>query len=188
MLNKTEQQKILSYIHELLKARLTKGPEPALDLPKEFLDRKRGIFVTLRKKGVLRGCIGQILGYEPLRESIRHMALAAAFEDPRFPPLAFDELKGLGVHISLLTEPRPVSSYKDIRIGADGIIVSHGWKKGVYLPEVATETGWDQRTFFTSCALEKAGIDRTELDKAGIEVFQTEGFEDEGAGHGGGKK
>jgi len=177
MLNKTEQQKILNYIRELLKARLTQGPEPTLDLPKGFLDQKRGIFVTLKKNGALRGCIGQILGYEPLRESIRHMALAAAFEDPRFPPLALAELKDLHVHVSILTEPKPVNSYKDIRIGTDGIIVSHGWKKGVYLPEVATETGWDAKTFFMSCALEKAGIDEAELDETGIEVFQTEGFE-----------
>lgn len=131
----------------------------------------------MKKKGALRGCIGQILGYQPLRESIREMTLAAAFKDPRFPPLSMEELKGLEVHVSLLTEPQPVASYKDIRTGTDGIIVTCGWKKGVYLPEVATETGWDQRTFFASCALEKAGIDQTELDKTRIEVFQTEGFE-----------
>lgn len=177
MINPTEQQKILSYVRELLRARLTGGPEPKLDLPKEFLDRKRGIFVTLKKKGALRGCIGQILGSSPFRESIRHMALAAAFEDPRFPPLSLDELEGLEVHVSLLTEPKPVNSFKDIRLGTDGIIVSRDWKKGVYLPEVATETGWDQRAFFTSCALEKAGIEESELGEAKIEVFQTEGFE-----------
>lgn len=173
----TEQQKILTYIRALLKARLTGGPEPVLDLPGDFLTWKRGIFVTLKKKGRLRGCIGQIIGHEPLGESIRHMALAAAFEDPRFPPLALNELKDLELHVSLLTEPRPVSSWEDIRPGTDGIIVSHGCRKGVYLPEVATETGWDARTFFVSCALEKAGIDKSDLDRAKIEVFQTEAFE-----------
>lgn len=177
MLNKNEQQRILTYIRELLKARLTGGPEPKLDLPGEFLDQKRGIFVTLRKHGALRGCIGQVLGHEPLRGSIRHMGLAAAFEDPRFPPVSLDELKDLHIHVSILTEPQPVKSYKDIRLGTDGIIVSYGWRKGVYLPEVATETGWDQRTFFISCAIEKAGMDEAELDEAEIEVFQTEGFE-----------
>ena len=60
----------------------------------------------------------------------------------------------------------------------DGIIVTLGWKKGVYLPEVATETGWDAKTFFENCALEKAGLTERELPKAMIEVFQTEGFED----------
>lgn len=176
MLTENDKKKILHYIRELLKAHLTKGPEPGLDLPKEFLAEKRGIFVTLKKKGNLRGCIGHILGVEPLRESIRHMALAAAFEDPRFPPLSLGELDDLEVHVSLLTEPQAVSSYRDIRCGIDGIIVSHGWKKGVYLPEVATETGWDPQTFFVSCALEKAGLEESELGQAKIEVFQTEGF------------
>ena len=178
MLNTAEQKKILIYARELLKARLMDVPEPKLELNQEVMEQKRGIFVTLKTRGHLRGCIGHILGDEPLRKSVRHMTLAAAFEDPRFPPLTLGELKDLKIHVSLLTEPVPVKSYKDIRAGTDGIIVSCGWKKGVYLPEVATETGWDSRTFFESCALEKAGLTERELPDARIEVFQTEGFED----------
>ncbi len=177
-LSASEQKKILVYVRELLKARLTGGPEPELALNRETLEQKRGIFVTLKIHGRLRGCIGHILGEEPLRKSVPHMTLASAFEDSRFPSLAFNELKELKIHISLLTEPAPVKSYKDVRIGTDGIIVSHGWKKGVYLPEVATETGWDPKTFFESCAREKAGITEQELPDTKIEVFQTEGFED----------
>lgn len=180
MLNAAQQKIILIYARELLKARLTHGPEPRLDLGAELLEQKRGIFVTLKCHGRLRGCIGHILGFEPLGKSIRAMTLAAAFEDPRFPPLGLSELASVKIHISLLTEPAPVKSYKDIRTGTDGIIVTHGWKKGVYLPEVATETGWDRKTFFESCALEKAGLTEQELSGARIEVFQTEGFEEEG--------
>ncbi|OQA56042.1 MAG: hypothetical protein BWY42_01197 [Candidatus Omnitrophica bacterium ADurb.Bin277] len=176
MFGDSEKKEILRYIRELLKARLTNGPEPRPDLSGELLEQKRGVFVTLKRRGALRGCIGQILGHEPLRESLRHMTLAAAFEDPRFPPLRLDELNDLQIHVSVLTEPKPVRSYKDINPGTDGIIVSHGWRKGVYLPEVAAETGWDAKTFFMNCALEKAGIDEAELDEAEIEVFQTEGF------------
>ena len=178
MLNAEEKKKILAYVRELLKARLTGGPEPKLKLNREVMEQKRAIFVTLKLRGSLRCCIGHILGDEPLRKSIHHMTLAAAFEDPRFPPLAWDELKDLKIHISLLTEPVPVKSYTDIRTGTDGIIVTRGWKKGVYLPEVATETGWNPKTFFESCALEKAGLTEQELPDAMIEVFQTEGFED----------
>jgi AmmeMemoRadiSam system protein A len=179
MLPESEQRKILSYARELMKARLTHAPEPQLDPGSEFLEEKRGIFVTLKYEGRLRGCIGHILGHEPLRKSIRDMTLAAAFKDPRFPPLSFRELAAVKIHISLLTEPKPVNSYRDVRIGIDGIIVTHGFKKGVYLPEVATETGWDARTFFESCALEKAGLGKQELAEAGIEVFQAEGFGEE---------
>ena len=179
MLNAEEEKKILAYAHELLRAKLIHGPEPSLDLSSGSLEEKRGIFVTLKCGGRLRGCIGHILGHEPLGKSICNMTLAAAFEDPRFPPLSLRELADVRIHISLLTEPVSVKSYKDIRTGIDGIIVTHGWKKGVYLPEVATETGWDARTFFESCAREKAGLKEQELAGAGIEVFQTEGFEDE---------
>lgn len=178
MLNPDEKKKILAYVRSLLKAHLTHGPEPKLELGREVLEQKRGIFVTLKIRGHLRGCIGCILGEEPLRESIHHMTLAAAFEDPRFPPLALNELEDIKIHISLLTKPVRVQSYKDIRTGTDGIIVTRGWKKGVYLPEVAIETGWDPKTFFVSCALEKAGLTEQELGDAAIEVFQTEGFED----------
>ena len=178
MLTSEGEKKILVYAHELLKARLTHGPQPELELPREILEQKRGIFVTLKLRDRLRGCIGHILGDEPLRKSLPQMTLAAAFEDPRFPPLALNELQDLKIHISLLTEPVPVKSYKDIRTGTDGIIVTRGWKKGVYLPEVATETGWNSKTFFESCALEKAGLTAGELPDATIEVFQTEGFGD----------
>ncbi len=181
MLSSSEQKKILSYARELLKARLTHGPEPRLDLGSGLLEEKRGIFVTLKCEDRLRGCIGHILGYQPLGKSIRDMTLASAFEDPRFSPLTFRELAAVKIHLSLLTEPAPVKSYRDIRIGIDGIIVSQGRKKGVYLPEVAIETGWDARTFFESCALEKAGLEEHELPAAGIEVFQTEGFGEEEA-------
>jgi len=177
-LNEKDQKAILEYAHAVLKSKIQKKPDPRLSVDSPVLDEKRGVFVTLKENGRLRGCIGQILGQKPLRESIREMTLAAAFEDPRFPPVGSGELGDIRIHISFLTKPAPVKNYEDIRIGMDGIIVSHGWKKGVYLPEVATETGWDAKAFFTNCALEKAGIGQQDLDKTTIETFQTKGFED----------
>ena len=167
---------LLDYAKAVLKAHFsTKTKEPKPPEGKLF-EEKRGVFVTLKKDGQLRGCIGQIVSDRPVKTNIREMALAAALNDPRFPPVIADELDKLDIHISLLTRPQKVRSYKDIRLGVDGIIVSYSWKKGVYLPEVATETGWDQKTFFESCALEKAGLSYDELMQAEIEVFQTEGF------------
>ena len=173
-----DRAKILCYVRQLLEARLTGGTEPELKLDQEVLSRKCGIFITLKINERLRGCIGHIVAQDPLKQSLRDMTFAAAFHDPRFPPLVLSELRDLKVHVSLLTEPVPIKSYRDIRIGTDGIIVSLGWKKGVYLPEVAIETGWDSKTFFESCALEKAGLAGPELSDATIEVFQTEGFEE----------
>lgn len=174
-----EKKAILDYIQEVLKAALREKPLPTLTLKTRVLEEKRGIFVTLKEKKRLRGCIGQIIGHKPLRESIRDMALAAAFDDPRFPPVTLRDLEGIRVHVSILTLPVPVESFKEIRLGVDGIIVSCGGRKGVYLPEVATETGWDPETFFRSCALEKAGLSEEDLGKTMIEVFQTEGFGDD---------
>lgn len=180
MLTEYDKKTILNYVRGVLEANLQHKAEPKLSLQADLLNQRRGIFVTLKKEGKLRGCIGQILGYQLLRENLRDMTLAAAFEDPRFSPVTFKELQSIKIHISFLTLPTSIASYKDIRIGTDGIIVSYGRRKGVYLPEVATETGWDQKTFFTSCALEKAGLASDELDQAMIEIFQTEDFEEEG--------
>lgn len=167
---------LLDYARAVLKAHFSANAKEPKPPEGKFFEEKRGVFVTLKKNGQLRGCIGQIVSDRPVKTNIREMALAAALQDPRFPPVTADELDKLDIHISLLTQPQKIRSYKDIRLGVDGIIVSHGWKKGVYLPEVATETGWDQKTFFESCALEKAGLSHEELPQAEIEAFQTEGF------------
>jgi AmmeMemoRadiSam system protein A len=126
----------------------------------------------------LRGCIGHILGYEPLKKSIPDMTLAAAFEDTRFPPLSFKEWASVRLHISLLTEPVPVKSYQDIRPGTDGIIVTYGRKKGVYLPEVATETGWSKERFLSELCSQKAGLPPDAWQKPGVtlEVFTADVF------------
>lgn len=178
-LGTSEKKAVVEYVHDVLKAALQDKTPPVLKLKADVLDEKRGIFVTLKKGKALRGCIGLIVGHKPLRESIGEMALAAAFDDPRFPPVTLKELGSLRVHVSLLTVPTSVESYQEIRPGVDGIIVSYRGRKGVYLPEVATETGWDRETFFRSCALEKAGLAAEDLEKAAIEVFQTEGFGDD---------
>ena len=182
MLNENDQKTILNYARAVLEAHLQEKSEPVFpsNVDAALFDERRGIFVTLKIGKQLRGCIGQILGYQPLRESLPEMTCAAAFGDPRFPPVTLEELKSVKLHISLLTVPKPVRSFNDIRLGTDGIIVTYGRKKGVYLPEVATETGWSQKEFFTSCALEKAGLSANKMEKALIEVFQTEGFEEEG--------
>ncbi|HNX68204.1 MAG TPA: AmmeMemoRadiSam system protein A [Candidatus Omnitrophota bacterium] len=180
MFREEEKKAVLEYARGVLKSYLENKPEPKLFLKAGWLSEKRGVFVTLKQNGKLRGCIGLILGLKPLFESLREMTLAAAFEDPRFPPLAPYELGSVKIHISILTAPALAGSWRDIRPGTDGIIVSLGRKKGVYLPEVATETGWDPRTFFMSCATEKAGLSEAEAENARLEVFQTEGFEEEG--------
>ncbi|MCM8775144.1 MAG: AmmeMemoRadiSam system protein B [Candidatus Omnitrophica bacterium] len=173
-----EQKKgLLQYVRSYLEAYYANSlTEPALEVDSKVLNERRGVFVTLKKGGMLRGCIGRITANEPVRDNLKQMALAAALSDPRFLPVTEKELKDLDITISILTPLSPVASYHDIRLGTDGIVVEYGGRSGVFLPEVATETGWDQKTFFRHCALDKAGLREGELEKAKIQVFQSEAF------------
>lgn len=113
------------------------------DLPPGLRDHGAA-FVTLRRGGELRGCIGSLTAYEPLGIDIARHAADAAFEDPRFVPVRPDELPHLDVEISVLTapEPMPVDSWEALRVsvrpGADGLVVESGWHRGTLLPTV-----WD---------------------------------------------
>jgi AmmeMemoRadiSam system protein B/AmmeMemoRadiSam system protein A len=126
------------------------------DYPK--LGKSLGVFVTLRKGVALRGCIGSIIGVEPLYLGVAANAIHAAMDDPRFPPLRENELAGTEIEISVMTPLQPVSDYRSIRLGTDGVVIRDGRSQAVFLPQVAAETGWDLDQFLGSlCA--KAGLD-----------------------------
>jgi AmmeMemoRadiSam system protein A len=136
----------------------------------------RGAFVTLSgKDGELRGCIGTILPVGPLDETVVRMAIAAAVEDPRFHPVTPHELEGLHLEISALTVPEPVSDLEAIEVGRHGLIVTRGYSKGLLLPQVAPEWGWDRLQFLQHTCL-KAGLpgDAWKDPKTRIEWFEAE--------------
>ncbi len=117
----------------------------------------RGAFVTLKKGGSLRGCVGYIAATKPLIDTVLDNSYNAAFRDPRFDPLMKDEIGSITIEISVLTEPVPVLSVRDIRTGRDGLIVERGTNRGLLLPQVATEQGWDVMTFVRQTCT-KAGL------------------------------
>jgi hypothetical protein len=117
----------------------------------------RGAFVTLYKKGALRGCIGRITSDKPLYQTVIDMTKAAAFEDSRFSPVTADELNDITITISVLTPAKPIASYNDIVLGRDGIILTNGAQSALFLPHVATEFKWDLPTTLTQLS-EKAGL------------------------------
>jgi AmmeMemoRadiSam system protein A len=117
----------------------------------------RGAFVTLKLAGDLRGCIGLITSEWPLWETVARMARAAAFEDPRFDPLDPEEFERVTLEISVLTVPAPVDDMSTIEVGRDGLIVEQGASRGLLLPQVATEWGWDRETLLDQTCL-KAGL------------------------------
>ena len=140
------------------------------------LREKRGAFVTLTVDGELRGCIGYPLPVKPLDETIIEMAVAAATQDMRFEPLSPDELKKLKIEISVLGLPEPVSDPGQVQVGCHGIIVSKGFSKGLLLPQVPVEYGWDRETYLRHGCL-KAGLPPEEWKKgAKLEVFTAQVF------------
>lgn len=117
-----------------------------------------GVFVTLKKHGRLRGCMGTLDPSQPLVDSVRYVAKTAALEDPRFPPVSPGELPDLSVEVSILSEPRPMRDLDDLQLGTHGIIVRKGAQRGLFLPQVATEHHLDKVTFLSRCCAEKAGL------------------------------
>ncbi len=116
-------------------------------LPDEKDGPVDGLFVTLKQGPALRGCIGTVSRQDSLDASLREMAVQAAGSDPRFPPVEAEELPGLTLSLSILSPPEPVSDPESIEIGRDGLILEQGNRRGLLLPEVPVEVGWDRERF-----------------------------------------
>jgi len=142
-----------STIAEELEAR-QHPPNPPSDGP---LTQIRGAFVTLTEGKKLRGCIGHVIGTEPLWLSVRSNAINAAFHDPRFPPVTSDELPGLTMEVSALSPLWIVKDPTDISIGRDGLLVERGSYRGLLLPQVAERYGWTSEEFLDQTC-RKAGM------------------------------
>ena len=136
------------------------------------------MFVTLRKKGELRGCIGSIIGVEPLYRGVMANAVHAAVDDPRFPPLQAKELARVEIEISVMTPLRLVGDYRSIRLGTDGVVIRDGRAQAVFLPQVASETGWTLDQFLGNLCL-KAGLEHDAYHRSRtmqFYVFQAQVF------------
>jgi len=144
-------------------------PVPVAELP-----QASGAFVTLKKDGALRGCIGTLECRRPLADEIARVAVSAAREDPRFPPVTASELPALSVEVSVLgpLEPIDPADPEAIIIGRHGLVVEHGWRRGLLLPQVAPEWGWD-RDEFVAHTCRKAGLPM-DAWRHGAQVFRFE--------------
>lgn len=132
----------------------------AMEVPQEVppaLREPRGVFVTLHRRGRLRGCIGYLEAVKPLGQAVAEMARAAAFHDPRFPPLTASELPEVELEISILTPMRRIQEIQEIEVGKHGLYIERGLCRGLLLPQVATECRWDCTTFLEQTCL-KAGL------------------------------
>ncbi len=140
--------------------------------PKPFesaLNEERGVFVTLHKKGALRGCLGNFTPDLPLYKMVPQMAISSATQDPRFPPVMQSELKDIDIEISVLSPLRKIKDVSKIEVGKHGIYIIKGYFRGTLLPQVATEYGWDRETFLENSCL-KAGLPK-DAWKEGADIY-----------------
>lgn len=158
LLNESEKQFLLRVAREAIEAHLEGRKLPDYKVTDPRLLEHRGVFVTITENGMLRGCIGRHVSNEPLWRTVQEMAIAAAFEDPRFRPLSADELKKIKIAISVYTmRPRPIKSYRDYIPGLHGIILEKDGHHATYLPEVPIEQCWTREETLSHLAV-KAGL------------------------------
>jgi AmmeMemoRadiSam system protein A len=134
-------------------SRQTPGAQPT----DPELNQRAGAFVTLMRNGDLRGCVGHTQADMPLWQVVHQMAISAAEEDPRFFPLTQRELDDLEVEISVLSPLTHVDNVEQIEVGKHGLLISKGWARGLLLPQVPGEYGWDRNTFLDAVC-RKAGL------------------------------
>ena len=144
----------------------TTPTDPTVNLPSS------GVFVTLRKFGHLRGCIGTFLPHGNLVETIRNIAISAA-QDPRFVqmPISANELRDITIEISILSPLVPIADPLNLELGVHGIYVRRDQHSGCFLPDVATERGWTAQAFLANCCEQKAGLEPNAWRNPGTEVF-----------------
>lgn len=166
-LSKTERESLLNFARKNISWKLgNEENKPVI----EMTGVQCGAFVTLRKGGKLRGCIGNIISDRPLSETICDMSVSAAFRDPRFTPLSKDELDNISIEISILSPLEKVEHISKIKQGRDGLYVKNGFYSGLLLPQVATEQNWDRETFVNQ-TFKKAGLDSSYRDDENTEIY-----------------
>lgn len=175
-LAKQEKIELLSLARLAIDALLRQRRVEVLNTESPGLYRAGGAFVSLHRQGQLRGCIGRIICPDPLYRTVQEMAVAAATQDFRFRPLHLDEMADLEIEISALSVPEPILP-EAVEVGKHGLIVSRGLSKGLLLPQVAIQYGWDAETFLNHTA-EKAGLGPRDWKdpRSRIEAFTAEVF------------
>lgn len=174
-----QREYLLKLARQSIENKLNTGKTYSPDMPDDAALRiERAVFVTLTENGVLRGCIGHMHAHQPLYQAVAEMAESAAFSDPRFPQVRKDELDNIEIEISILSPMQQIDDWRKIRLGVDGVWVRKGYQSGVFLPQVATETGWDLETFLRNLCSHKAGLspDAYKRDDVELFVYQVEKF------------
>jgi AmmeMemoRadiSam system protein A len=172
------RRELLVLARGALQAHFRGEPLPRLASDRaEAFGQPRALFVTLRRQGRLRGCIGTLAPEGDLSRMVPKFTLRAAFDDPRFPPLSVEELPECEIELSILTPPVALGSPEEIVIGRDGLILEAKGRSGLLLPQVATEWGFERERFLAEVS-RKAGLPAGAWKEPGARlwVFQAEVF------------
>ncbi len=177
MLSTADKKRLLEIAFETIKSYVESGEMPSFDVKSAALLADGAAFVSLHKRGQLRGCIGHIEARDALWSTVRDVAIAAATQDPRFPAVSKDELALLDLEISVMTPLKRVKSVEDIKIGLHGLMMVRGFRSGLLLPQVATEYKWTREEFLQHTCM-KAGLppDAWKDQKTEIYSFEAEVF------------
>jgi len=181
LLNDEQRAKLLKLARDTINLQIKKAKKIVSPINDPALQEIYGVFVTLHKQDNLRGCIGNIIGKIPLDQGVIEMAIAASTQDPRFPSVTKSEIDDLELEISVLSPLKKIDSPAEIILGKHGVLVKKGFKSGVYLPQVADETGWSKEEFMSSLCMHKAGIPANSWKSGDCEiyVFTAEVFSEE---------
>ncbi len=179
MLTQEQKRRLLQVARQSVYAAVRGEPTPNTATDDPALKRIQGAFVTLEQGGQLRGCIGRLESTLPLIETVAQMARAAALEDSRFEPVKPDELDHLSIEISVLSPLDVVEDPQQVQVGRDGLVISEGYCRGVLLPQVPVEWGWDREEFLCHTCT-KAGLPEDAWRSGAlIERFEAEVFGDD---------
>ncbi len=171
-LSASEKRELLGLARDAVRTFVTEKTVIDFETQDKNLLAERGVFVTLKKKGELRGCIGFIEPVATLYETVIHSAIYAASEDPRFPPVKDEELKDLDIEVSVLSPLKKIDDPGLVQVGKHGLVIARGSQRGLLLPQVAVENGWSREIFLNQACV-KAGLPPDAWKKgAEISVFE----------------
>jgi AmmeMemoRadiSam system protein A len=176
LLTDKEQKELLQIARDTIAGYVTTGEVPVVVTTSPGLSLRNGCFVTIKQKGELRGCIGNFVSDQPLHRLVQEMAVSAATRDPRFYPMKTADLAGFTLDISVLSPLAKAASVEEIQVGVHGIYIIKGEYRGVLLPQVAMEYGWNREQFLQHTCV-KAGLPKDAWQgKCDIYIFSAQVF------------
>lgn len=169
-LSNDDKSLLLNIARQTIESYIKTKKIQGFDVHGQALLERRGVFVCIKESGELRGCIGVFTSDKPLYLTVVDMAVCASTQDPRFSPLIASKLSKISIELSCLTPMKKIKDVSEIQVGRHGIYIVKGPCRGVLLPQVATECGWDRDTFLEHTCL-KAGLQPDCWKKGGADIY-----------------